>query len=142
MQRLRIAFVVALAAGLGSPAAMAQVPTGGDLDPNMQRSRIRTEVQEQERIYGAELMNEQERNEYRERIRAAESDEARAALRAEHRDMIRKRAQAQGVELPDGAPAQRMQKGKPPHAAGGGPGTGPHHGQGAPMRKKPGGGPR
>lgn len=58
-------------------------------------------------IYGSQIMTEQERNEFRERMRNAGSAEERQQLRAEHHERMQQRAKEQGVELPDGPPADR-----------------------------------
>lgn len=70
-----------------------------------QETEQQVRVQEQqERIYGSQLMSEQERTEYRARIRAAKTTEEQNEIRAEHHERMRVRAQEQGLELPEMIP--------------------------------------
>ena len=74
-----------------------------------------SETQEQERIYGSQLMTEQERTEYRSKIRAAKTVEEREQIRKEHHERMKARAAERGMTLPD----------EPPPMGGMGPGMGP-----------------
>lgn len=56
-------------------------------------------------IYGSQLMTDSERTAFRARMWAAQSDEERNRIRAEHHEEMKKRAQAQGITLPDMPPA-------------------------------------
>jgi len=87
------------------------------------------QVQDQEGVYGSQLMTEQERNEYRNQMRALKTEQEREAFRKEHHEKMKARAKAQGVALPD-----------EPYAQGAGKGIGPEHGQGQGMKSKAGGG--
>ncbi|MES2091461.1 MAG: hypothetical protein V4532_16015 [Pseudomonadota bacterium] len=69
-------------------------------------------------MYGSQLMTEKERTEFRARMWAAQTDEERSRLRTEHHEDMKKRAQAQGMTLPD----------MPPDAASG---VGPRGGMGS-----------
>lgn len=71
------------------------------------------------RLYGQELMSPQERQAHIDKMRAAATREERIKLRDEHRAEMRKRAQEQGVSLPE----PRGPRG--PGGPGGGPGPGP-----------------
>lgn len=55
-------------------------------------------------MYGSQLMTDKERTEFRARMWAAPNDEERNRIRAEHHEAMQKRAQAQGVTLPDEPP--------------------------------------
>lgn len=72
---------------------------------DQQRSRQQTE--EQEQIYGSQLMTEQERAEHRQKMRAASSVEEREQIRREHHELMQERAKVQGITLPDEPPAVR-----------------------------------
>ena len=109
---LLLAGTLALAAGEGQ----AREGTG-----------TREMVQEQEQVYGSQLMTPEERNEYQTRMRAAESEEEREKIRAEHHERMKIRAQEQGLSLPDEPPAHGMHKGM---GSGGGMGMGPGGGMG------------
>lgn len=62
--------------------------------------------QDQERIYGSELMTQEERAEHRAKMREMKTEEEREAYRMEHHRMMQERAKAQGKTLPD-EPLQR-----------------------------------
>ena len=81
-------------------------------------------AQEQQQVYGWQLMSQQERNEYHEKMRNMKTNEERERFRMEHHEMMRKRAEERGMKLPD----------KPMHNMG----SGPHDGMG--MGKGKGGG--
>lgn len=74
----------------------------------------------QEPIYGTQLMTQQERNEYLTRIRAAKTLEEQEQIRMEHHELMKERAKAQGVTLPEEPPARGGGVG----AGGGGMGSG------------------
>ena len=69
-----------------------------------ERERIQTE--EQEHIYGSQMMTEQERHEYQARMRAAKTNQEREQIRMEHHERLSKRAKAQGLSLPETPPAK------------------------------------
>ncbi len=73
------------------------------------------QAQQQEQIYGNQLMTVQERTEYRAKMRAAKTVEAREQIRAEHHQAMQVRARDKGMTLPDEPPARGM---------GAGPGSG------------------
>jgi hypothetical protein len=64
-----------------------------------------TKTQDQERIYGSQLMTQKERNEYRAKMRAAKTAKERERIRNEHHEQMKMRAKARGVTLPDMPPA-------------------------------------
>lgn len=66
-------------------------------------------------MYGSQLMSEQERTTLRARMWAAQSDAERERIRTEHHEEMRKRAQAQGVTLPETPPAMHNPGEAHPH---------------------------
>jgi len=76
---------------------------------------------DQETIYGSQLMTKQERVEFRQKMRNAQTTEEREQLRLEHHAQMQERAKEKGLTLPD----EPMPKG-----AGMGSGQGMGHGGG------------
>jgi hypothetical protein len=110
-----LTFVIATALIVPGQALLAQ-------DQRTQSpGQTRQAVPDQD-IYGYQLMSPAERNEYRDRMRAAQSVQEREQIRAEHHAEMQKRAQAQGITLPDTPPAAR--------GGGRGPGGGAGYGGG------------
>lgn len=66
-------------------------------------------------MYGHQLMSEQERTTLRARMWAAQSDAERERIRTEHHEEMRKRAQAQGVTLPETPQAMHGPSDAHPH---------------------------
>jgi hypothetical protein len=100
-----------------------------------QREREGTQMQEQDWIYGSQLMTGQEREEYRERMRNAKSYEERERLRNEHHERMMERARDRGMTLPDEPPERGMGRGMGPdsgmgHGMGSGGGMGQSGGRG------------
>ncbi|MBW8317543.1 MAG: hypothetical protein K0M73_22155, partial [Hydrogenophaga sp.] len=56
-------------------------------------------------VAGRQLMTEQEQAQMRTRMRNATTEEERARIRAEEHALIRERAAAQGITLPETPPA-------------------------------------
>jgi len=79
---------------------------------------------QQETIYGSQIMTQQERNEHRAKMRAAKTPEEREQVRKEHHERMKERAKSQGVALPDEPPARGGGMGS------GGGGMGPGGGRG------------
>lgn len=81
-------------------------------------------AEQQEQIYGSQLMTQQERNEYRAKLRAAKTVQERERIRKEHHEQMKARARAHGMTLPDEPPAKGsgMGGGKGGMGPGGGPG--------------------
>lgn len=77
---------------------------------------------------GRQFMTEQEQAEMRIRMQNATTEEERDRIRAEEHALIRERAAAQGITLPE-TPLSQGQGAGP--GAGQGPGTGPGTGAGA-----------
>jgi hypothetical protein len=86
-------------------------------------SSEQSQMRDQERVYGYELMTAQERNEYHNRMRALKTEQEREAFRLEHHKKMQERAKAQGKTLPDTPPAG-MGPGMGPGGRGMGPGGG------------------
>lgn len=69
-----------------------------------------------EQIYGSQLMTDRERATHREKLRAASSEEERAKIRRDHHELMRERAEARGITLPDEPPGDRGHHGMEHHA--------------------------
>jgi hypothetical protein len=92
------------------------------------QAQDQTRLQDQEQIYGSQLMTEQERLEHRNMMRTLKTQEEREAYRLEHHKKMQVRAKEKGVTLPEEPlPQGRMMKGT---GAGGGMGPGGGMGQG------------
>lgn len=87
------------------------------------------QMQEQEQIYGSQMMTRQEREEYRARMRSAATAEEREQIRNEHHERMQERAREQGMTLPEMPPERGMGRGMGP-GSGMGPGTGMGPGSG------------
>ncbi|MCI0506632.1 MAG: hypothetical protein L0Z73_11045 [Gammaproteobacteria bacterium] len=71
-----------------------------------EQAQIQMQEQEKKQIYGWELMSVEERAAHRAILNSFATEEEREAYRTEHHEKMQKRAEAQGVTLPE-APAQR-----------------------------------
>ncbi len=60
-----------------------------------------TQAQEQEQVYGYELMTEQERAEHRKQMRSFKTEQEREKFRLEHHKKMQERAKERGVTLPE-----------------------------------------
>ena len=69
------------------------------------RDQTMDQTQDQERIYGSQLMTQDERNAYRAKMRAAKTEQEREKIRNEHHKQMMARAKERGVTLPDVPPA-------------------------------------
>lgn len=85
--------------------------------------------QDQERVYGSQLMTRQERTEYSNRMRSATNAEEREQIRKEHHERMKERAKERGMALSDEPPTK-----------GGGMGSGGGRGPGGGMGQGGGGG--
>ena len=61
---------------------------------------------QQEQIYGSQLMTQQERIEFRAKLRAAKTVEERERIRKEHHERMKERAKQHGITLPDEPPVR------------------------------------
>jgi hypothetical protein len=93
------------------------------------KDQTKSKVQDQDRIYGSQLMTKQERNEFRNRMRSAKTAQEREQIRAEHHESMMVRAKERGVTLPDDPPARGGGMGPGGAMAPGG-GMGPGGGRG------------
>jgi hypothetical protein len=84
---------------LAGGAVLAQQQEGG-------QERTPIQAQEQEPIYGSQLMTPGERAELQERMRSAATQEEREQIRREHHERMRQRAAERGVTLPEEPPAR------------------------------------
>jgi len=85
------------------------------------KDKIQSQTQDQERIFGNQLMTDNERNEYRERMRAAKTAQEREKIRNQHHERMVARAKEKGVTLPDETPMKGGGMGPGGGRAGGGP---------------------
>lgn len=110
--------IVRLAMAAGCLVLLGQAPLAAQ--PARDQDRDRTQLQDQDRIFGSQLMTEQERQQYRERMRNARTEQERERYRLEHHGRMQARARERGLTLPDDPPRQGGMGGAP----GGGPGAG------------------
>jgi hypothetical protein len=59
------------------------------------------QTQQEDQIYGSQLMTQEERTEYHAKMRAAKTVEEREQIRNEHHEIMQDRAKKLGVSLPD-----------------------------------------
>lgn len=88
----------ALMAAMGSTVAWAQ-------DEIQEQTRDRTQLKDQETIYGSQLMTQSERNTHRAQLRKMNTEQEREAYRLGHHKQMQERAAAKGVTLPVEPPA-------------------------------------
>ena len=81
---------------------------------------VQAQTQQQEVVYGSQLMTPQELRAYRLKMRQAKTVEERAQIRAEHHRQMQERAKERGVTLPEAPPPQGMHRGVGPGAGPGG----------------------
>lgn len=62
--------------------------------------------QEQEQMFGSQLMTPEERIEHRDKMRSLKTQEEREAFRLEHHKKMLERAKEKGVTLPEISPAR------------------------------------
>ncbi|MBW2576150.1 MAG: hypothetical protein JRC56_01790 [Deltaproteobacteria bacterium] len=103
---------------------------------DQERAQERVQKQEQEQIYGSQLMTQQERAEYHTKIRAAKTAEEREQIRNEHHARMKARTVERGLTLPE-EPARG--RGMDPGCEGIGPGGGGMGHQGGGMGSRGGG---
>lgn len=94
---LQIGIVLANSSS-GNLILAANVPTPGQ--ENAQN-------QEQDSIYGVQLMTEQERTEFRSRMRAAKTLEEKELIRNENHKAMQERAKSHDMVLPDQQPQKK-----------------------------------
>lgn len=84
-------------------------------------------AQDEDVIYGRQLMTEQEIQEHRNQMRSFQTEQEREQYRLEHHQRMQERAREQGVTLPDEPPARGKGMGQ---GMGPGKGYGQNQGQG------------
>ena len=89
----------------GALAVLAGPLFAADQVRDQKQDQTKTQAQDQERIYGSQLMTQKERSAYRARMRAAKTVEEREQIRNEHHALMQQRAKERGVTLPDMPPA-------------------------------------
>ena len=85
----KMTLAIAFGAALLSGAALAQ--TAGD---------------DNEPVYGSQIMTQQERTEYRNRMRQTTTQQEREHIRSQHHEQMRERAREKGVTLPEDLPVR------------------------------------
>jgi uncharacterized membrane protein YgcG len=82
-----------------------------------------------EQIYGSQLMTQQERTEYHAKMRVVKTVQEREQIRKEHHEQMQERAKERGVTLPDEPPGRGggMGRGGGGMESGGGMGSGGGH---------------
>jgi hypothetical protein len=93
--KLRIVIVSALAAVL---YLFTEFLWAADPTP----TQLNTQIQDQDQIYGYELLTPTERVEFRSRMRSARTLEERNQIRNENHKAMSERAASRGMVLPDG----------------------------------------
>ena len=86
MKRILMVFVLAAALSLSTGLTLA--------------------ADQQEPIYGSQLMTPQERTDYSSKMRAAKTADEQEQIRREHHELMSERARERGVTLPDEPPAR------------------------------------
>jgi hypothetical protein len=94
-------------------------------DQERAQDKVQKQEQEQEQIYGSQLMTQQERDEFRAKMRSAKTAKEREQIRQEHHERMMVRAKERGVNLPSETPAHGGHMG-----SGGGMGAGGDMGSG------------
>jgi sensor c-di-GMP phosphodiesterase-like protein len=102
---------------------------GSALAADQERAQERVQKQEQEQIYGSQLMTQQERAEYSAKMRTAKTAEEREQIRKEHHARMKERAAERSVTLTEEPPARGSGMGSCGEQMGsGGAGMGPRGG--------------
>jgi hypothetical protein len=70
-------------------------------DPTPVTNNAQTQAQDQDQIYGSQLMTQEERIEFRAKMQAAKTVEEQEQIRNEHHKAMQERAASQGIVLPD-----------------------------------------
>lgn len=94
-------------------------------DKDLTQNRIQTQNQDQDRIYGSQIMTEKERNEHPEKMHSAKTEQEQNRIRHENHERMKERADQQGKTLPGEMPVKGSQMG-----VGGGQGRGKGSGGG------------
>lgn len=84
----------------------------------LQQGKNLTQEQDQEQVYGSQLMTQEERMQHRAQMRSATTEAEREQIRSEHHERMVMRAKERGVSIPDEMPPRG-------HKMGTGKGMGP-----------------
>ncbi|MDY0212533.1 MAG: hypothetical protein RBR06_05970 [Desulfuromonadaceae bacterium] len=100
--------------------------SGVTLAADQALAQVITQTQNQEQIYGSQLMTQQERTEYNDKMRSAKTAGEQEQIRAENHELMQERAKDRGVTLSADPPAKGggMGPGKTSGGRGMGPGGG------------------
>jgi hypothetical protein len=96
-RRILVLFILVIVLSLSAGFALAA---------DQGRAQEGVQKQNQEQIYGSQLMTQQERVEYRAKMRNAKTAEEREQIRKKHHERMKKRAAERGVTLNDEPPAR------------------------------------
>ena len=80
---------------------------------NIQQQQVQEKVQQQEQVYGWQLMTPEEREQHRAKMRSFKTEEEREQYRLEHHKEMQERARERGVTIPD-MPPESLGKGMGP----------------------------
>lgn len=80
------------------------------IEQDRERLREHERYNDDDAIYGSQLMTERERHQYREQLRTMQTPEQREQYRRQHHEKMQQRAKAKGVTLKD-FPPEPMHKG-------------------------------
>lgn len=94
MRKLTTLAMSVLVSALGFSASYASAAEQVPVNENIQ-------TEQQEQIYGSQLMTQQERAEQRAKMRAAKTADEQEQIRKEHHERMKVRAKERGVTLPD-----------------------------------------
>lgn len=119
--QIRSLFILSVTLSTFAIPGLAAEPPQVQLHPQVQLQQ-----QEQEQIFGSQLMTPEARVQHRDRLRNAENEADREKIRSEHHEQMRIRAEQQGIVLPEQVPAYAPGRGMGP---GGGMGSGPGGGR-------------
>jgi hypothetical protein len=71
-------------------------------------AKKKAQVEDQEKIYGVQLMKPEERAAFRAKMSAAKTTEERDQIRDENHQAMQKRAHSHGLNLPNQVPAEKQ----------------------------------
>lgn len=91
---------------LSALAGVMSLSAGFTLAADQDRTQDRLQTQDQNQIYGSQLMSPEERAEFNAKMRSAETDMEREQIRNEHHERMQERAKEQGVTLPAAPPVR------------------------------------
>lgn len=87
-------------------ATTLTLSAGFSLAADQVQTQDKLQTQQQDQIYGSQLMTQQERNAHLAKMRAAKTAGEREEIRNEHHMRMLERAKNRGLTLPDKPPAK------------------------------------